>query len=65
MTLKEQLHKIVDDLPGEDTIEAMQYRLYVLQKVRRGLGAIDQRRGIAHDQVVNRMRGGSSRGRAK
>ena len=27
MTVKKQLHKLVDELPEEDPIEAMQYRL--------------------------------------
>ena len=38
MTLKEQLHKIVDELPdqqGNAALEEMRYRLYVLQKLQR------------------------------
>ena len=55
MTVKEQLHRIVDELPEEDAIEEMQYRLYVLRKVRRGLAATDDGREIAHEQIVERI----------
>ena len=57
MTVKEQLHKIVDELP--DTPQApseLQDRLYVLQKVQRGLVAIDRGQGIDHAEVVERMK---------
>ena len=59
MTLKEHIHKLVDELPEgspDETLEAMQYRLYVLRKVQRGLQSIDEGRGITHEQVVERMK---------
>jgi len=55
MTVKDQLHKIVDELPEDDAIEAMQYRLYVLQKVRQGLTTVDEGKGVAHADVLKRM----------
>ena len=69
MTVKDQLHKIVDELPEDDAIEAMQYRLYVLQKVRQGLTTVDEGKGVAHADVLKRMEkwlkqdGGAGRGR--
>ena len=33
MTVKEQLHKLVDELPDDDAVEEMQYRLYVLRQL--------------------------------
>jgi hypothetical protein len=56
MTVKEQLHKIVDELPEEDAVEEMQYRLYVMRKVKKGLASIDDGHGISHDQVLDRMK---------
>jgi|tagenome__1003787_1003787.scaffolds.fasta_scaffold16811712_2 hypothetical protein len=56
MTVKEQLHKLVDELPDDDAVEEMQYRLYVLRKLQRGLDSIDSGRGIEHQQVVERMK---------
>ena len=55
MTVKEQLHRIVDELSEVDAIEEMQYRLYVLRKVQRGVAAVDDGRGIAHVQIVERI----------
>ncbi len=59
MTVKEQIHKIVDELPDDDehaALEEMQHRLYVLRKVRRGLRSIDEGKSIPHAQVVERMK---------
>lgn len=56
MTVKDQLHKIVDELPDSDAVEEMQYRLYVMRKVERGLRSIDEGRGLDHEQVVERMK---------
>jgi hypothetical protein len=56
MTVKEQLHKLVDELPDEDPVEEMQYRLYVMKKVEKGLKSIDEGRGIEHAVVVERMK---------
>jgi hypothetical protein len=56
MNVKEQLHKLVDELPDDDAVEEMQYRLYVLRKLQRGLDSIDNGRGIEHQQVVERMK---------
>lgn len=56
MTVKEQLHQLVDQLPDEGTIEELQRRLYVLRKVERGLASIDRGSGIDHQQVVERMK---------
>ena len=56
MTVKEQLHKLVDELPDEDPVEEMQYRLFVMKKVEKGLKSIDEGRGIEHAEVVERMK---------
>ncbi len=55
MTLKEQLHRLVDTLPdakpNEEAIEELQYRIYVLDKVQRGLSDLDAGRVLTHDQA--------------
>ena len=56
MTVKEQLHKLVDELPDDNPVEAMQHRLYVMRKVEKGLASIDAGRGVEHEQVVERMK---------
>ena len=60
MTLKQQLHQLVDSLPEDlelDTaIWEMQYRIGVLLAVHRGLRSIDEGRGIDHEEVGARLR---------
>ncbi|MDB5295583.1 MAG: hypothetical protein JWO31_1566 [Phycisphaerales bacterium] len=34
----------------------MQYRLYVMRKVEKGLKSIDEGRGVEHQQVIERMK---------
>ncbi len=56
MTVKEQLHKIVDELTDDNPVEELGYRLYVLRKLQKGLNSIDEGRGIEHERVVERMK---------
>jgi len=56
MTVKEQLHKLIAELPDQGAVEEMQYRLYVLRKVQNGLASVDAGRGLEHQQVIDRMK---------
>jgi len=51
MTVKEQVRKIIEELPDECSVEDVQYQLFLIEKVRRGLKSIDEGKGIPHDQV--------------
>jgi predicted transcriptional regulator len=42
-------------LPDDCTLEDVQYELYVMSKVRRGLGEIKRGKGIPHAQARKRM----------
>jgi predicted transcriptional regulator len=55
MTVKEQIRKMVDQLPDECTVEDVQYQLYVIEKVRRGLKSIDEGKGIPHEQAKKQI----------
>ena len=56
MTLKEQLHNLIDTLADDDSaVEELEYQLYVLTKVRTGLAAIDSGHGVPHDEAVKRL----------
>lgn len=58
MTIKEQIHRLVDSLPDDadiDAVEEMHHRLYVLEKVRKGLDELDRGEGIPHDEVKQRL----------
>jgi predicted transcriptional regulator len=58
MSIKEQIHRLVDSLPDgkeSETIEELQYRLYVLEKIRRGEEQLDRGEGVPHDEVMRRL----------
>jgi len=51
MTVKEQVRRMIDQMPDECSMEDVQYQLYLIEKVRRGLKSIDEGKGISHDHV--------------
>jgi predicted transcriptional regulator len=53
--VKEQVRAMLDQLPDDCTVEDVQYRLYVLDRIRRGLESIDRDEGIPHEEVKRRM----------
>jgi predicted transcriptional regulator len=56
MTVKDELRRIVDELPDDCTFEDVQYKLYVLEKVRKGLEQIDRGETVPHEEVLQRLR---------
>jgi predicted transcriptional regulator len=55
MTVKEQVRKMIEQLPDECSVEDVQYQLFLIEKVRRGLKSIDEGKGIPHDRVRKRF----------
>ena len=55
MTLKEQLHDLIDKLPDDFTLEDVQYRLYVLEKMRRGLESYNRDGGVSHEEAKQHL----------
>ncbi|MBI5308366.1 MAG: hypothetical protein HZB37_08585 [Planctomycetes bacterium] len=53
---KKQVMKVIKLLPDDCTIEDIQYRLYVLEKVEQGIRAIDEGRVVPHEEVEKRVR---------
>lgn len=49
--------KLLEQLPEEATIEDIQYRLYVLQKIKAGQDAIDVGHVISHEDVMRELAG--------
>ena len=54
-TAKEEVRKLLDSLPDDATYEDIQYHLYVVQKVERGLKDLEAGRTVPHEEVVQRM----------
>ena len=55
MTVKDQVRQILDQLPDDCSVEDVQYQLYVIEKIQRGLKSIDEGKGIPHEQVKQRF----------
>ena len=50
-TAKETVQNMLKNLPDDCTIEDMQYHLYVLEKIKRGLDDVEQGRTYSQEEV--------------
>lgn len=55
-TIKEQAIDAIKSLPEDCTMEDIQHHLYVCQKIRRGIEAIDAGQVIAQNEAEQRVR---------
>jgi hypothetical protein len=54
-TAKEEVEALLSKLPDDCSIEDIQYHLYVIEKVRKGLEAADSQGTIAQAEVEQRL----------
>lgn len=54
-TAKHDAVAMIRALPDDASLEEIQYRLYVLEKVRAGLADIDAGREVSHEEAVARL----------
>jgi predicted transcriptional regulator len=54
-TAKEQIRKMLDDLPDEVSFEDIQYHIYVRQKIERGIQDVIEGRVVDQDEAERRM----------
>ena len=54
-TLKKEVIDLVEGLPEEATLEDIQYHLYVLQKVRKGLKDVEEGRVLSQEDMQKRF----------
>ena len=52
---KDEVAELLRRLPDDSTLEEIQYHLYVLEKVRRGLEVADSQGGIPQEEVESRL----------
>jgi hypothetical protein len=52
---KQDVKQVLQKLPENCSLEDVQYELYVIQKVRRGLEAADKS-GVSHEDAKKRLR---------
>jgi predicted transcriptional regulator len=54
-TAKEDVRKLLDQLPDDASFEDIQYSIYVCQKIERGLEDIEQGRVTSQEEMERRM----------
>lgn len=54
-TVKAQVASMLESLPDNSSLEDIQYHLYVLEKVKRGMERTDSEGAIPHDEVKERL----------
>lgn len=54
-TAKQEVQKVLDNLPDESSLEDIQYHLYVLQHIERGRQDVAAGRVLSHEEVEQRM----------
>ena len=54
-TAKEEVRKMLDQLPDDASFEDIQYHIYVREKIERGLKDILEGRVLSQEEVEERM----------
>ncbi len=54
-TAKEEVRKILEQLPDDVTFEDIQYHIYVCEKIERGLKDIEEGRIVSQEDAEKRM----------
>jgi hypothetical protein len=54
-TAKDEVRRILDEIPDDVTLEDIQYHIYVCQKIERGLRDADDGRVLSQAEVERRM----------
>lgn len=54
--VKEQAISLIKTLPEDCTLEDIQYHIYVLEKVEKGIKAIDEGRVVSQNEAEKRVK---------
>lgn len=54
-TPKEEVRKLLDQIPDDSSFEDIQYHIYVREKIERGLKDVEEGRVLSHEEVERRM----------
>ena len=54
-TAKEEVQKLLEQLPDDSSFEDIQYHIYVREKIQRGLNEIKQGHVLNQEEVERRM----------
>ena len=53
---KQNVRELLEKLPDDCTLEDVQYHLYVLEKVKRGISRAEVEGSLSQDEVERRLR---------
>ena len=59
-TAKEEVKALLDNLPDDCSLEDIQYHLYVVEKIQRGIERADQEGVLSQDEVERKLNKWSS-----
>lgn len=54
-TAKEEVRKLLERLPDEESFEDIQYQLYLLDEIRRGSEEIERGEGVGQEEAARRL----------
>ena len=54
-TLKDNIAEMIHQLPEDSTLEDIQYHLYVLEKVKRGVERAESEGTLSHTEAKQRL----------
>jgi predicted transcriptional regulator len=54
-TTKNNISELIDRLPEDSSLEDIQYHLFVIQKIERGLKDVEEGRTFSHEEVKRMM----------
>jgi predicted transcriptional regulator len=54
-TAKEEVRRMLDELPDDASYEDIQYRIYVREKIERSLAEVDRGEGVSHEEAKKRL----------
>lgn len=55
ITAKQEVTSLLQQLPEDCTLEDVQYHLYVVEKIQRGLKRADEEAVVSHKDVTTRF----------
>ncbi|OEH84283.1 hypothetical protein BHU72_10740 [Desulfuribacillus stibiiarsenatis] len=55
MSAKEEIIKIIKEMPENSTVEDIMYRVYARAQIEAGLKELDKGKGIPHKEAMERV----------
>ncbi|MBI3697036.1 MAG: hypothetical protein HY238_19655 [Acidobacteria bacterium] len=54
-TAKDEVRKLLDNLPDDASFEDIQYHIYVCEKIERGRKAVEEGRVLSEQEVARKL----------